>query len=201
MQNDLKRVDDSAPTNDSGERAQPSTARRVGQIGLSIINPFSDAMVIYRTSIKPLGVKLDVLRTQVVRLRAMRKAGSKETLTWAQAVACTGQSVEQLQAGFRRLRRIWWLLMVGVSPVALFLLLNIFVTASSLPLQTMLRAIAVDAALTTLAMLSVAKVLNNDYRLWQLSSQRVSLEEQGTFHDYAAEHRIWRQVVTPFTAH
>lgn len=200
MENEHQQPKDASTTADHQHPAGPSLARRVGRVGLAIINPFSDLAVIYRTSIKPVGVKLGVLQEQVASLRAMRKSKSKESLTWAQAVAYTGQSVEQLQAGFRRLRRIWWLLMVGISPVAVFLLLNILFTASSLPVQTLLRAIAVDAALATLAMLSVAKVLNNDYRLWQLASRRVSIEEQGTFHDYAAEHRIWRQVVTPFTA-
>ena len=163
---------------------------------MAIINPFSDLAVIYRTGIKPIGTKLQILRTQFERHQS-----PKESLTWAQAVACTGQSVEQLQSGFRRLRRIWWLLMVGISPVAIFLLLTIFYTASSLPMQTVLRAIAVDAALVTLVMLSVAKVMNNDYRLWQLTTRRVSLDEKGTFQDYAAEQRIWRQVVSPFTAY
>ncbi|SEE90272.1 conjugal transfer protein TraX [Pseudomonas coleopterorum] len=196
MQNDTQQAASESVANDSAERAKPSTARRVGQISLAIINPFSDLAVIYRTGIKPIGTKLQILRTQFERHQS-----PKESLTWAQAVACTGQSVEQLQSGFRRLRRIWWLLMVGISPVAIFLLLNIFYTASSLPMQTVLRAIAVDAALVTLVMLSVAKVMNNDYRLWQLTTRRVSLDEKGTFQDYAAEQRIWRQVVSPFTAY
>lgn len=196
MQNDTQQAASESVANDSAERAKPSTARRVGQISLAIINPFSDLAVIYRTGIKPIGTKLQILRTQFEHHQS-----PKESLTWAQAVACTGQSVEQLQSGFRRLRRIWWLLMVGISPVAIFLLLNIFYTASSLPMQTVLRAIAVDAALVTLVMLSVAKVMNNDYRLWQLTTRRVSLDEKGTFHDYAAEQRIWRQVVSPFTAY
>ncbi|MEX6666890.1 conjugal transfer protein TraX [Pseudomonas sp. W2-17] len=199
MENKHQHSNDASAGSDDQHPAGPGLGRRVGKVGLAIINPFSDLAVIYRTGIKPLGVKMGVLHEQVARLRALRKNTSSESLTWAQAVACTGQSVEQLQAGFRRLRRIWWLLMVGISPVAVFLLLNILITASSLPVQTLLRAIAVDAALVTLAMLSVAKVLNNDYRLWQLASRRVSIEEQGTFQDYAAEHRIWRQVVTPFT--
>jgi hypothetical protein len=201
MENEHQRRNDASAIRDNPHPPAPSLARRVGRVGLAIINPFSDLAVIYRTGIKPVGVKLGVLHEQLILLRVMRKNKSKELLTWAQAVACTGQSVEQLQAGFRRLRRIWWLLMVGVSPVAVFLLLNIFITASSLPMQTVLRAIAVDAALTTMAMLSAAKVLNNDYRLWQLASRRVSLEERGTFQDYADEHRMWRQVVTPFAAY
>lgn len=196
MQNDTQHTAAESAANDSAERAKPSTARRVGQIGLAIINPFSDLAVIYRTGIKPIGIKVQILREQL-----KRQSASKESLTWAQAVACTGQSVEQLQSGFRRLRRIWWLLMVGISPLAAFLLLNILFTAASLPMQTLLRAIAVDAALVALAMLSVAKVMNNDYRLWQLTTQRVSLDEKGTFQDYAVEHRMWRQVVSPFTAY
>lgn len=200
MENEHQHRKDASAAADHQHPAGPSMARRVGRVGLAIINPFSDLAVIYRTGIKPVGVKLGVLQEQMASLRAMRKNKSKESLTWAQAVASTGQSVAQLQAGFRRLRRIWWLLMVGISPVAVFLLLNILFTASNLPVQTLLRAITVDAALITLAMLSVAKVLNNDYRLWQLASRRVSIEEQGTFQDYAAEQRIWRQVVTPFTA-
>lgn len=196
MQNDAQQSGPESAANDNAEREKPSTARRVGQISLAFINPFSDLAVIYRTGLKPIGTKLQILRTQFERHR-----GPKESLTWAQAVACTGQSVEQLQSGFRRLRRIWWLLMVGISPLAVFLLLNILFTAASLPMQTVLRAIAVEAALVALAMLSVAKVMNNDYRLWQLTTQRVSLDEKGTFQDYAAEQRIWRQVVSPFTAY
>jgi len=196
MQNDTQHTAAESAVHDITERAKPTTARRVGQIGLAIINPFSDLAVIYRTGIKPIGIKVQILREQL-----KRQSASKESLTWAQAVACTGQSVEQLQSGFRRLRRIWWLLMVGISPLAVFLLLNILLTAASLPMQTVLRAIAVEAALIALAMLSVAKVMNNDYRLWQLTAKRVSLDEKGTFQDYAAEHRIWRQVVSPFTAY
>lgn len=194
MENENHQRNDASATNDQAQA--PSLARRVGRVGLAFINPFSDLAVIYRTGIKPLGVKLEVLREQLVRLRVMRKAKPQEQLNWTQAVQRSGRPIEQLLIAFRRKRITAWLVMVAAGSIAFLLLLMILYTSAGLTLGTIYRAAIADAVLASIATLSMVKVLEANYRLWQLASRRVSLEEQGTFQDYTAETDMWLQVMT-----
>jgi hypothetical protein len=194
MENENQQRSEASASNDHA--SGPSVARRVVRVGLAFINPFSDLAVIYRTGIKPLGVKLEVLREQLVRLRVMRKAKPQEQLNWTQAVQRSGRPIEQLLIAFRRKRITAWLVMVAAGSIAFLLLLMILYTSASLTLGTIYRAAIADAVLASIATLSMVKVLETNYRLWQLASRRVSLEEQGTFQDYSAETDMWLQVMT-----
>lgn len=174
--------------NDNPAAAHPklTTTKRIGQIGLSILNPFSDLMVIYQTGIKPTFGKLGVLREQMVASRS-----PKECLTFEKAVECSGQSVSQLLASFRRKRMWWWCLMVVSLLAAFILLLGILYTSPGLPTEIILRAALTDTVLTFASLLGLAKVLETNYRLWQLSRQRLSVSEGGTFQNYQADADIW----------
>ncbi|WP_122744954.1 conjugal transfer protein TraX [Pseudomonas viridiflava] len=175
----------------SDRKPEPSLARRAGQVGLAFINPFSDLAVIYRTGIQPLGFKMRLLREQFKTSEA-----PKEQLSWTQAVASSGRTVEQLLTAFRRKRMAWWVVMLGMGSFAFLLLLMMLYTSSSLPAQTLVRAVLTELTLVFVALLGWAKVVEANYRLWQLSTQRVSLDEHGTFQDYKAETDMWFQVMT-----
>lgn len=175
---------------------KPTTLRRVGEVGLSIINPFSDLMVIYRTGIKPIGDKLRVLREQL-----SRRSVTQESLSWTEAVQRSGRPAEQLLRTFRRIRTVWWLVMVLTGAFAFLLCLMLIAANSGLPLGTLIRAVITDLVLGSIASFSMAKVLSANVRLWQLSTRRVSVEECGTFQDYKAENPIWLQLVTPKSAY
>ncbi len=172
-------------------KSEPSLARRAGRVGLAFINPFSDLAVIYRTGIQPLGFKLRLLGEQFKRSKA-----PAEQLSWKQAVEGSGRTVEQLITMFRRKRMAWWLVMIGMGSFAFLLLLMTLYTSPSLPGQTFIRAVLTDFALVSIALLGLAKVVEANYRLWQLTTKRVSLEEHGTFQDYKAETDMWLQVMT-----
>lgn len=191
MESEDRESDSASKTSGIEHKPEPSLARRAGQVGLAFINPFSDLAVIYRTGIQPLGFKLRVLRDQFKTSKA-----PKELLSCAQAVARSGRTVEQLLTAFRRKRMAWWVVMLGMGSFAFLLLLMMLYTSSSLPAQTLVRAILTELTLVIVALLGWAKVVEANYRLWQLSTQRVSLEERGTFQDYKAEADLWLQVMT-----
>lgn len=184
-----------SPITSTEQTRKPSPLRRAGQVGLSILNPFSDLMVIYRTGIKPGVAKLRILNSQLKRM-----GGSSEQLSWVQAVERSGRPVEQLQKAFRRKRMAWWSVMMVTGPLALLLLLMMLANLS-LPVITIIRAAVTDAVLVTAALFSFVKVLESNYRLWQLVTHRVSLQERGTFEDYRAENNMWLQVMTPISSH
>lgn len=171
---------------------KPTALSRVGHVGLSIINPFSDVMVIYRTGLKPIGTKLRALREQLVD-----RSATQESLSWAEAVERSGRSVEQLLRTFRRIRTVWWLVMVLSGAFAALLFLMLIGANISLPLGTLIRAVITDLVLASISSFSLVKVLSANFRLWQLNSGRVSVEERGTFQDYRAENKMWFQLVSP----
>lgn len=191
MRNEHQQIHDNPATGHSESAQKQSMAKRVGQVGLSIINPFSDLAVIYRTGVKPVVLKLQILREQL-----KRNPTSAEELNWAQAVERSGRSVVQLQNAFRRKRLAWWAAMFVTGSLAVLLLLMTFAN-SSLPAVTITRAAITDLVLAAAGLFSFVKVLDANYRLWQLASERVSLEECGTFHDYKVENDMWLQVMMP----
>ena len=169
-----------------------SSLRRVGKVGLSLVNPFSDLGVIYRGSMRPILNNLGRVR-EVVR---ERRQVDREALTWAQAVAAAGVSVEQLRTNYVRIRAFWWFLMLVCGGLSLILLLMIMVSVVSLPGSVLLRATIASLILALLGAAGFVKALIVTYRLWQLNKQRVSKEEKGTFGDFRSENRCCRQVVS-----
>mgnify|MGYP000651315382 CR=1 FL=1 len=190
MEIDNHELHGQSPITSPEQTYKPSPLRRAGQVGLAILNPFSDLMVIYRTGIQPAVAKLRILRAQLKRTHV-----SSEQLSWAQAVERSGRPVEQLQKAFRRKRIAWWSVMLVTGSLSLLLLLMILANLG-LPTVTIIKAVVTDAVLVTAALFSFVKVLEANYRLWQLATHRVSLEELGAFQDYKAENSLWLQVVT-----
>lgn len=191
MRSDHQQIHDHQASGSPDPAQKPTMAKRVGQVGLSILNPFSDLAVIYRTGIKPVAVKLQILREQL-----KRNPASTEQLNWAEAVERSGRSVAQLKKAFRRKRMAWWSVMFVTGSLAVLLLLMTLAN-SSLPAMTITRAAITDLVLAAAALFSFVKVLDANYRLWQLASERVSLEECGTFLDYKVENDVWLQVMMP----
>jgi hypothetical protein len=171
--------------------AEPaSPLRRVGQVGLALINPFSDLGVIYRSALKPTVTKLQVLREQK-RKRAV------ESLDWAQAVQRSGRTPEQLVRWFRGIRLFWWCVMTIAGSLSALLLLMLLAAHADVPAITLKRAITTDLLLFFAGTLATLKVMTANFRLWQLSTQRVSLDEGGSFKSYWQQEQVWLQVVTP----
>lgn len=177
-------------TQDTVKPAQATPLQRAGRVGLDFINPFSDLKVLYG-SVKPTLGRLKDLRE---RLRRSRTTG--ESLTWAQAVERSGQSVEQLARGYRRSRYLSWSMMMLAGGLSLTLFGLLVAAGFDLPGAAMHRAVIALFVLATVCAVSLTKVLKTNYRLWQLSHRRVSIEEKGTFADYKAENKIWLQMVT-----
>lgn len=176
-------------TAQDADKAPGTPLRRVGKVGLSIINPFSDLGVIYRQGVKPSAGRL---REAWALLN--RQSIPTQSLDWAQAVAITGKTVEQLRTTFTRIRFAWWCLMVmggGMAGVLSVLTL----LAHDLPTGTLLRAVITVLVLTGAGALGFVKALVATYRLWQLQARRVSEREGGTFQDFRAENQWWSLVL------
>lgn len=180
-------------TEKTGKTEKPpvTALRRVGQVGLSFLNPFSDLVVIYRKGVKPTVFKLKLLSQLLTR-----SAAAGESLSWAQAVERSGRTVNQLKSTFKRIRAAWWCLMAITGPLSLILLLMVLLANVSLPLGTFVWAVISTVLLAELGAVGFVKALAATYRLWQLETQRVSEAEGGTFKDFLAETRWCREVLT-----
>ncbi|CAI2155933.1 MULTISPECIES: conjugal transfer protein TraX [Serratia] len=179
-------------TEQNKQKSAPTSLRRVGKVGLSLVNPLSDIGVIYRSGVRPILNNLARAR-EVVRAR---RQVNRESLTWAQAVTATGVSVEQLHTNYVRIRAFWWFLMLVCGGLSLILLLLLLVSFVSLPGTILLRATITALILSLLGTAGFVKALIATYRLWQLTTRRVSVEEKGTFGDFRSENRCCRQVVS-----
>jgi hypothetical protein len=170
----------------------PVTAlQRAGRVGLDLINPFSDLIVIYRTGVQP-----TVARFKSMREMMVRRAAAQESLSWEEAVRRAGKPVDQLQKTFKITRGLWWALMAVPGILAVMLLVMLAATKLDLPSVVLLRACIAELVLATLSAVGFVKALIATYRLWQLQTQRVSEEERGTFKDFLSETRWCRQVLT-----
>lgn len=183
------------PTGDGAagslEKRPVKPLRRAAEVGLAIINPFSDLVVIYRKGVQPTFDRLQLLREMLTRTPA---AG--EALSWEQAVTRAGKSVEQLQTAFKRIRAAWWFLMAVPGALSMILLVMVLATKFNLPSGTLLRAVTTFLVLAALGGIGFVKVLVTTYRLWQLEERRVSEEERGTFKDFLSETHWCRQVLS-----
>lgn len=174
----------------SSDKTPSTPLRRVGQVGLSIINPFSDFGVIYRQGVQP---TMGRLREAWALLN--HQSVPSESLDWAQAVARSGRTFEQLNTTFTRIRFAWWCLMVIGGGLAV-VLSGLALLAHDLPSSTLLRVVITILVLTGAGGLGFVKTLITTYRLWQLQERRVSESEGGTFKDFLAENHWVRQVLT-----
>ncbi|MBJ2242809.1 conjugal transfer protein TraX [Pseudomonas sp. MF6768] len=172
------------------DKTTSTPLQRVGHVGLSIINPFSDLGVIYRQGVQP---TMGRLREAWALLN--HQSVPSESLDWAQAVACSGRTIEQLNTTFTRIRLTWWCLMVIGGGLAL-VLSGLVLLAHGLPSGTLLRAVITILVLAGAGGLGFVKTLITTYRVWQLQERRVSESEGGTFKDFLTENHWGRQVLT-----
>lgn len=172
------------------DKTTSTPLQRVGHVGWSIINPFSDLGVIYRRGVQP---TMGRLREAWALLN--HQSAPSESLDWAQAVACSGRTIEQLNTTFTRIRLAWWCLMVIGGGLAL-VLSGLVLLAHGLSSGTLLRAVITILVLAGAGGLGFVKTLITTYRLWQLQERRVSESEGGTFKDFLFENHWGRQVLT-----
>ena len=172
------------------DKTTSTPLQRVGHVGLSIINPFSDLGVIYRQGVQP-----TMGRLREAWARRNHQSVPSESLDWAQAVACSGRTIEQLNTTFTRIRLTWWCLMVIGGGLAL-VLSGLVLLAHGLPSGTLLRAVITILVLAGAGGLGFVKTLITTYRVWQLQERRVSESEGGTFKDFLTENHWGRQVLT-----
>lgn len=175
---------------DNTDNPKVTKLRKAGLLSLAIINPFSDLGVIYRKGVQPTIGKLK----QAWALLNLQSVAS-ESLDWAQAVARSGRTLEQLETTFKRIRAGWWCVMMVGGGLAL-MLTGMVLLANDLPSGTLLRAVITILVLAGAGALGFVKTLITTYRLWQLQERRVSEREGGTFQDFLAENRWCRQVLT-----
>lgn len=176
-------------------RKADTPLRRAGHVGLSILNPFSDLVVIYRKAMKPAIEKLKLLTGLLTKADEQPDADPVGT-SWHVAVARSGRSIEQLLSSYSRIRTAWWFLMVVTGCLSLILLALLLLANFSLPSSTFLRALTTLLVLVAVASWGFVKTLIATYRLWQLQEKRVSVAERGTFKDFLTETRWCRLVLT-----
>lgn len=166
-----------------------SVLKKAGRVGLTILNPLSDLGVIYRNAFFPMKKNLD-------RMKALLQgnAQEREKLNWAEAVAITGQTAEELMVNFKRIRVVWWVLMATTGMLAIFLIL-LLLSANDLPQVTSFRSVTATLALMACTSIGFVKTLITTYRLWQLKERRVSEREKGTFQNFLAENNWVQQVL------
>ena len=116
----------------------------------------------------------------------------KHEINWANAIAASGRTPAQLEAGYlaqRRGRRIvFWLLAV---PVPLILLLPLY-NGNGFTLQQISTCLVFFSG----AGIAWSRALIAAFKLWQLRNRRVSLSERGTFRHFIAENHLFRAAVT-----
>lgn len=188
-QNQTAVEDKAAAVQSVGKAVTP--LQRAGRIGLDLINPFSDLVVIYRKGVLP-----SVDRFKLLHKMLTHQPAAQESLNWEQAVQRAGKPIEHLQKTFKAIRAAWWVLMAVTGGLAVLLLLMVMVTKLDLPSATLLRAGMAILVLSGLSGVGFVKALIASYRLWQLQMQRVSEEEGGTFKHFLSETRWCRQVIT-----
>lgn len=116
----------------------------------------------------------------------------KQETGWASAVAASGRTPAQLEAGYLARRRDWRIIFwVMAVPVPLILLLPLYHG----------NGFTLHQASTCLVFISGAgiawsRALIAAFRLWQLRNRRVSLAERGTFRHFLAENHLFRAAVT-----
>lgn len=181
-----------APSPERGEQGPASPWRRAGKATVAILTPWPEIKTLYRRAVLPGWQHLQ----RIGELVRAKKGAGQERLGWAQAVAASGLTAEQLVRNFRRLRAAWWCLMALTGLLATMLLLMLLAAGSTLPAVTALRAVVALLVLLSLAGVGGVKTLVATWRLWQLTERRVSRAERGTFRRFLAENRWGRQVLT-----
>jgi hypothetical protein len=157
-----------------------STSQRVKKIAINVINPFSDVKVIFEKGFLPIWEKIKFMGGDKSR------SVNTEELTFNQAVQRSGKSIPDLLAIYKKRQYVWTVLMfvMGIPPILFSLMILI---ASDLPTVTLYRALITSLIMAATAFYSYVQVLLAVYRHWQLSRQRVSIAEGGTFDDFAKE--------------
>lgn len=116
---------------------------------------------------------------------------SPET-SWEYAVAASGRTPAQLEAGYLAQRRNWriifWLLAIQVP---LFMLTPFYSAAFFT-----FHEISTCLVLFSGAAIAWFRALVMTFRLWQLRTRRVSLSERGTFRHFMAENDALRDAIT-----
>lgn len=115
----------------------------------------------------------------------------KHTTGWEYAVAASGRTPAQLEAGYLAQRRNWriifWLLAI---PVPLFMLTPFYGAQ-----YFTFHEISTFLVLFSGAAIAWFRALVMTFRLWQLRTRRVSLSERGTFRHFMAENDALRDAI------
>lgn len=165
------------------EKQSVSALELILKSALAVINPLSDVKFLYRSSLRPLVVKLRTLREET---RSVDKP--TEPLSFEQAVQRSGKTISQLQGIYRR-RQLFWSFPMLVSGVLSPITLIIIAAASNLPTVTLARALVVSCFLGSFSFFCYTRSLIAAYRHWQLSTGRGSPNEGGEFTSFLREIR------------
>lgn len=147
----------------------------------NIFVPLSETRLTMNTIIP--SWKKQFQRIRVARKLMGRRQRNQTAYTWAEAVALTGMTQEQLEQRFLRRKRLYLVLSALPALLATGLLLALLVSGIYTPMAFM-RVVIMVLILLGLASIPGLQVVICSWRLWQLREQRVSVEEQGTFRDF-----------------
>lgn len=166
---------------------------RASYITANILMPVSDIRSVFTTSGRS-------IQGNISRLKALWKAHKtiqKTQFTFEEAVAATGRTEVQLIRLATWKKRFWWCIAFIFTLFTPVLAMMVCLTATSLPIVTILRACTYIVMATGLAGIGMVNTLNWQYRRWQLSSRRLTPEEGGAFDRFQAETSWIKDSINP----
>lgn len=172
--------------------------RKLAKTGLALINPLSDVGYLYRHGVQPV---MNNLRRIRETLRRPGVEGKKEKVSCAEAIEQTGMQVDTLTRNYGYIRLFWWLLMMLAGGFAVILTLLLLFAGLSIPALALVQAAVTVLILVAAAGVGFAKTAEATWHLWQLSVQRVSKAERGTFRDFWAEAKGYKSILRPMYRH
>lgn len=176
----------------------PYSLQRAGKIGLALINPLSDVGYLYRHGIQPV---MNNLRRIRKTLRRSSVEGQKEKVSCVQAIEQTGVRGEILMRNYGYIRLFWWLFMMLTGGFAVILTLLLLFSGLNIPVLALIRAAVTVLVLAAAAGVGFVKTAEATWHLWQLSVQRVSKAECGTFGDFWTEENGIKSLLRPVYRH
>lgn len=183
---DVKQVEDN-----------PSVKKKIARTSYRVANtlfPLGEMTSLGKTTTRSL--TQTVKRANELR-KSIKKANSTQ-LTFSQAVGESGMSKPQLIRKFTLLKRFWWVIsLTGVIMMPL-LLIMILLAFKSLPGIIIIRALTYFIIFTLFSAVAISKVIVSELRLWQLSNERLTPEDKGTFNDFRQSDDWIKRCITPF---
>ena len=176
------------------ERGMASKVGRTSYRVANVLMPLGEMASLGKLTARSLGQTVK----RVARLREGIREEKRTQLTFEQAVAASGRTEAQLGRKFRHLKRFWWVVALAGALITPLLLVMIVLAIHTLPGVTLIRAATFVLIAGAIATIAATRVVVSQFRLWQLSTRRLTPEDRGTFADFRRETDWLAQCLTPF---